>query len=232
MGLDGVELVMECEDEFGITISDFEAAQTTTVGELAELVIKLLRRKGELEPIQFCESSRLFYQLRTGLLHAGCPYDQIKPSSTIGALLDTPKKVRRSQFAFGLLGSPRFKQSRNDQLIKWGVLPAIIVIDVVVGYYCFQRMNELVAAVCMTPFIITTFIAFVFLFDAKSIILEPTLTLREVLQSALAKSAPLSGSVEELDIRFRVRSIVSEQLAQPIDKVTPHAHFVRDLNMY
>ena len=64
MGLDSVELVMECEDEFGITISDFEAEQTTTVGELAELVIKLLRRKGELEPIQFCESSRLFYQLR------------------------------------------------------------------------------------------------------------------------------------------------------------------------
>lgn len=34
MGLDGVEMIMEVEDEFGITIPDSDASEMRTVGDL------------------------------------------------------------------------------------------------------------------------------------------------------------------------------------------------------
>lgn len=45
MGLDSVELVMECEDEFDIRMSDFDAQQIETVGQLQELCIRLVQEQ-------------------------------------------------------------------------------------------------------------------------------------------------------------------------------------------
>jgi acyl carrier protein len=37
MGLDAIEIILEVEDRFGITISDAESEQIRTVGDLAAL---------------------------------------------------------------------------------------------------------------------------------------------------------------------------------------------------
>lgn len=44
MRLDSVELVMECEDQFKIVISDKEAGDTYMVGELHLLCVRLVQR--------------------------------------------------------------------------------------------------------------------------------------------------------------------------------------------
>jgi hypothetical protein len=46
MGLDTVEFVIELEKEFGVVIPDEEASVITTVGELALLIVRLLRVQG------------------------------------------------------------------------------------------------------------------------------------------------------------------------------------------
>jgi acyl carrier protein len=54
MGLDIVELVMRCEEDFGITIADADAEQMHTVGDLYLLVCRQLGiepAKGPLTPV-------------------------------------------------------------------------------------------------------------------------------------------------------------------------------------
>lgn len=45
MGLDGVELVMECEEHFRIKITDDQAGAVHTVGDLQDLCVRLIREQ-------------------------------------------------------------------------------------------------------------------------------------------------------------------------------------------
>ena len=49
MGLEMVELVMDCEDEFGISIPDKAAGEVRTVGQFFDLVLALTRSDGKPE---------------------------------------------------------------------------------------------------------------------------------------------------------------------------------------
>lgn len=46
MGLEMVQLVMEAEDEFGISITDLEAERARTVGDFYDIVLRLVRETG------------------------------------------------------------------------------------------------------------------------------------------------------------------------------------------
>lgn len=49
MGLEMVELVMDCEEEFGISIPDSAASDIRTVGEFFDLIVSLTRTEGKPE---------------------------------------------------------------------------------------------------------------------------------------------------------------------------------------
>jgi hypothetical protein len=49
MGLEFVELVMDCEDEFGISIPDAAVGKVRTVGEFFDLILALIRSSGKPE---------------------------------------------------------------------------------------------------------------------------------------------------------------------------------------
>ena len=48
MGLDGVELLMAVEEEFGLRISDEDGARMITVGDMHDYVVAQLRARGEM----------------------------------------------------------------------------------------------------------------------------------------------------------------------------------------
>ncbi len=49
MGLEMVELVMDCEDEFGISIPSAAVSDVRTVGQFFDLVLMLIRSSGKPE---------------------------------------------------------------------------------------------------------------------------------------------------------------------------------------
>ena len=62
MGLDGVEIVMETEETFGIEIPDAIAERLYTPGDLIEYVLSQLATT----PSDSCLTQQLFYRLRRG----------------------------------------------------------------------------------------------------------------------------------------------------------------------
>jgi acyl carrier protein len=64
MGLDGVELVMNFEEAFGIELKDEEVTKTVTPRMVVDLIFSKLRTADE----RICQSQRAFYLLRRAFL--------------------------------------------------------------------------------------------------------------------------------------------------------------------
>ncbi len=65
MGLDSVEILVNVENAFGITISNFEAEKITTVGDIHTVVWRSVQGRQSMR----CRSQQLFYKLRYLLIN-------------------------------------------------------------------------------------------------------------------------------------------------------------------
>ncbi len=79
MGLDGVELILKAEEEFGITISDGDAESMVTPRDLIEAVCSKLDVEDDVVDVDFedekfrvtaCLSQRAFYKVRSEIVKA------------------------------------------------------------------------------------------------------------------------------------------------------------------
>jgi acyl carrier protein len=73
MGMDIVELIMRTEEVFGVTIDDTDAEQIQTVGDLYELVCKLLNVYPNPSPDQLTGTHQIASKYR--LLDSQSPED-------------------------------------------------------------------------------------------------------------------------------------------------------------
>ncbi len=82
MGMESVELVMECEDEFDIKITDHDAHITTTVGELHALCVRLIEEQHQDIKIGPDASDRIMHRVRTITSEVlGVHYDRAIPDA-------------------------------------------------------------------------------------------------------------------------------------------------------
>jgi acyl carrier protein len=65
MGLDSVEILVNVENAFGITISNFEAEKITTVGDIHTVVWRNVQGRQSMR----CRSQQLYYKLRFLLIN-------------------------------------------------------------------------------------------------------------------------------------------------------------------
>ena len=63
MGLDAVEIILEIEKSFGITISDDDVPRVRSVGDLHSLILEKLQPARS----EACLTSHCFYRLRAAL---------------------------------------------------------------------------------------------------------------------------------------------------------------------
>ena len=101
MGLDTVELVMEFEDEFQISIPDAVAERITTVGQSFEFIVSELAKRYAGDAPGPCPTARKFRDVRRGLASEfSLPLRSIRPSALIDELIPAgPARAYWGRFA-------------------------------------------------------------------------------------------------------------------------------------
>jgi acyl carrier protein len=93
LGLDSVELVLAVEDAFGIEVTDEEAGNVYTVGDLHNLVVSKLSGQAA----RTCLTSAAFYRTRRGIIDVlSIDRRQIRPSTSLSTVI--PRSHRRAHW--------------------------------------------------------------------------------------------------------------------------------------
>lgn len=115
MGLDTVELVMDIEDRFKVSIADAAAEQIQTIGDLYEFLMKRIR----LQNTASCQSAALFYPIRKILVDEfNVKKSAVVPCTELQSLVTAENRHRFWQRVETLVSSrlPRLKRSK---WIQW-----------------------------------------------------------------------------------------------------------------
>ncbi len=167
MGLDGVELVIATEEQFGIKLSDAEAERCRTPGQLVDLVLSKLRLRDDAP----CVHQRAFHLLRRGLIQvSGAERRSIRLDTKLIAgsrHRHTPEFWHALRDAVGARSWPRLERPRwvvgllwlvffgtCAALTWWTSLAAVAVVGgflmVVVGNRVTKSCGTTIPAGCAT----------------------------------------------------------------------------------
>jgi len=233
MGLDAVEILMEVEESFGITIPEERAGNVRTVGDLYAIVLDLT--KDITRDNHVCVTASTFRSLRRYLIPYVTNARSIRPSQTIEDSLP----LRGRQRLWARLGHEMDLRMPPLQRPSWLTLAAILL-TFTVGVFCFAAfavdnksgrgaafallasgLVGLVLAALTKPFQLfpaTTFI------DYRGLVTQ-------IVALNYAKLSERQNSWNATDIWNVLQLIIVEQLGVEKETVTPTANFIYDLGM-
>jgi len=228
MGLDGVELVLEAEESFGITLADDEMPKIVTVGQFYDAIMRELPSPEK----KFCLSAVTFHKLRQALLTVTSRRRaEIRP----GTCLDTLLPRRRRKAAWRKIQQLSGLRLPRLRLPRWGVHAAVI---------CLVLFAVVAVLAVGWPWhwllILPGFVVFLLACLTVDALFGTELpdhlqTVGELAKAVLAKNfAKLSGEVTAYDrneVWESVQILVADQLDVDLEKVTKESRFVADLGM-
>jgi acyl carrier protein len=229
MGLDSVELVLEVEDAFGLSIPDEDADSLTTVGMLYDYVLAH-RFHGTQDA---CLTSMTFYKLRRGLmLVLQLPRNAVRTSTELSAII--PKRRRRiwralekaTGFRLPFLRRPRWGAALATlTTIGLGIAtPALLGLKPFGGGVIVAMVSILLLAFVFSW--LTEILAYDFPPDVATAGQLAKATLARNYQPILAESKKSATDAEVWDM---LRRIIGEQLGFRVDQLTKETSFVKDL---
>ncbi|MEM6329450.1 MAG: acyl carrier protein [Planctomycetota bacterium] len=225
MGLDCVELVIEVEEHFGVTLTDQEVAGARTVGELQAILHQRLAGRRT----SACQSLPWFLEVRRMAREAaGDPLLRIKPSTrVVDALGAAERRVLWSEMAHRCNMLP-LKLTRPLWAKTLLVLFAIAAFSAgaaaawIDGRY--WPLGLLLAA-C------TVAVSHLVTLPMRTTPPREAATFGHLTRRFVGLEA-MTGSTTTVDqINGELREIIVEQLGVDADNVVPSARFVEDLNM-
>ncbi len=231
MGLDTVELAMEVEESFGITIPDGRACQMRTVGDLYSFILEETHDQGH-EP-NSCVTAATFYELRKQLDSHIENANGIRPRSNVDATL--PRHHRRilwTQLSREM--NLRFPSLCRPTLIVL-LACAGVAVPTFVAFFAYGRLVGPEIAVILTAltFALTSSLMTVLTSPFAVLPSSSVQTYRGLVTQLVAMNyAKLSGryrSWNPTDVWNVLQLIIVEQLGVKKEDVTPDADFVYDL---
>ena len=230
MGLDTVELVMDVEESFAITITDANAQDIITVGDLYEAVMS----QTKLAPAGTCLSAATFYDVKRALRKLGIA-ERFGPSTRLDDIL--PRSDRRL-FWLNLTNSLQLKLPRLERSNFVSSVNLAVTLLPSTALACLAAVNN-------DGSIETFVIAFVFLAIVLAVLTSMATqplaihfssdveTFRGFSERVLALNATEQkskhGPMGPNDVWVVLRDLIVDQLGCDRSEVVPEAQFVRDL---
>ncbi|QDV23104.1 acyl carrier protein [Aureliella helgolandensis] len=230
MGLDVVELVMEIEEAFGISLPDDRAGKMLTVGDVYEFILE--KTADTTLKSSTCLTAAAFYQLRRHLRSLGLPHSKVRPKTKLERAI--PLLGRRSYWLtlssrmdlqFPRLGRPSWLALVNCMLVAIVVSASFLGFaqqGVLVGIFAAVVSGVICSAILMfltSPFAI---------YPASNCV-----TIRDLVTNLVAINyntlATRYSTRNPTDVWTALQLIVVEQLGVDRNAVVPHARFIQDL---
>lgn len=221
MGLDGVELVMEFEDEFGLEIPDDE--RLPSVHDVVEYVHAELRRT--VPQAESCLTSRSFYRLRRELTKfLSLSRRDITPKTELGSLI--PQEQRRDLWQTLLSRGIQLPSLQRSAATVWAA--AIIVTACATGVAVVTREPWFLLAALPLWFVasLATRPWAVFVPGSAQTISDLVMYTTSMKTSDLTDAAPTRR-----EILYKIRVITSEQLGIPMEQIREDSRFTEDLHI-
>ncbi len=235
MGMDGVEFVMELEQEFQLSIPDADAERMTTVGSVVQWIAA---HKG-IQTQRACPTAQAFYRLRRLLTDTfDVARESVKPGGRLALIVPEPRHVELRDRLHGL-GMRRFVRPMVD--IDAGRWPG------------FRWLHLWLVLAGVASFLWLYFIGvhqFVFLFGLMAITfiwygltvwrerrtwrlpIPPLATVADAVHCLCPAGAVVSASNDQTfvaDISRQVRELVAQQAGLKVEQISESTHFGRDL---
>ena len=234
MGLDLVELAIEVEEVFGITILDADAPNIITVGQLYDYVIAKL----PAQETERCLSAMAFYQFRSALTDQfGVDRKQVRPSAFLDHIVPEPSRRsdwrllgRRLDWHLPPLVRPAWMRPALFAILLGGLTASIAAWGWTAGFSLKVLPLALGCTFCGTVVLLAAAIIVTTPFATR--FSGDSLTVRSTLQAVLASdygklSVQGSGWSRE-EVWECLRATIAQQLGLPAEKVVKSAEFVRD----
>jgi acyl carrier protein len=237
MGLDGVELVMEMEEAFGIVIEDLDAEKIGTVGQAYRYILGRV----ELRTVVPCPSAALFYRLRRDLMAlSGADRLAIRPSGRIDDFLPvTDRRAAWIGLGDGLgVGLPRLVLAPWQRWLVLDIGLACGMACLVAGFVFEGVLPPAVAPAVGVLCLISaasSFAALLVFSRFASTIPEGCETIRGIVLATLGRQpGPAEGVARTWhpdEVWATLRGLIAEQLGVAREEVTEEKHFVHDFGM-
>jgi len=227
MGLDSAELVMNVEDVFGITISDSDASEMCTVGDLVSLCIDRIHAAKTMQcPVLACFLSlrQLVRDIRND------------PDFRIGPRDKVEERLNESERQLLWRRLPDLLQTAPRELQRPPWVRRLLVL-VVLGF--------LILLMCLVPWQASTLLLIVYATYAFGMILNwLTIGSRILTPDGYGTFGEIAKRIVGLNMATNppdnsdygsvfsiVRRIIIEQLGVDEDEVVPTARFIEDLGV-
>jgi hypothetical protein len=224
MGLDGIEIVMEVEDRFGITIRDAEAQRIRTVGDLTTLINSRMTA-----PAMVCPSLTAFLQVRgvtrEFLLQSTL---RLRPSTSITSVVPISRRREFWRKLSEMFGSapPALRRPAPLRVLLLALSCGVMALGVGTASIDFAivPLGVLVAIGIILALYLATSVC--------RVVPPASLTTFGDLSRRLAGLSRSSGPKFSADeIMAAVRSIVVDALGVAPEVVVMEARFVEDMDM-
>jgi acyl carrier protein len=226
MGLDGVELVMEAEDEFGIDLPDAECERVRTVRDFVDLVERHLRF----------------------VLESSCPgrelFDRLRAAWAEEPELDGVRLRPRTSFSdfsrslAGWWARPRLWESARRAGVGFPRLrrPAVVDVLVLSLFGILAAATVAVAVIGRSPalcfaLLVEAWCAAMVLSTLRRGMPPGVVTLGDAVRGCRQMRAHEATELSRGEIEARVIRLVGEQLEIDMDKINLESRLVEDLNM-